>query len=898
MATTLTPTTEPIPGYRLIERLGRGGFGEVWKCEAPGGFLKAIKLVYGNLEESGANDNAKAAEQEKKALERIKQIRHPFLLSLERYDVVDGQLMIVMELADRSLWDRFRECRSGGLPGIPRDELLRFMAEASEALDMMNLEHNLQHLDVKPQNLFLVHNHVKVADFGLVKVFEGMSASVTGGVTPVYAAPETFDDRVTRFSDQYSLAVVYQELLTGIRPFNGANTRQLILQHLSHPPDLKPLPECDRAAVGKALAKKPEERFPSCSAFVAALRTLPAVNPADPQAGTQAAATTRGTTPGNGNGPPPLSRVPRPSQLISRPMLDPTVTQSLGPSVVTMQRPAHVAVSAPVTQLPVAPSERVGPGALLPAVVIGVGAAGDRVVRYLRRAVTEQHGGTEAVPHLRLFTVDTDPDASHGCPRDVLVTRLYRPSHYLARARDGAGLDWLPSGLLYRLPRNPSTAGLRALGRLAFWDHARTVEQRLRVELEAALEPDAIAEADRRTGLGVRSNRPRVYVVTTPAGGTGGGMFLDMAFLAKHVLRKMGYTRPDVVGVLLLPPADPGKSRPMALANTYAALAELAHFSRPDTAYEAKFARDLTVHDPGRPFGRCLCLPMPAGSDGAARRQAAAAAAGLVLRDVLAPLGRAADAARPVVTDAAYCYTAATFRLAWPGRRLVRRAARHLAAHLLRQWTAKEIGPLRPTVTAWLDEQWEARQLRPELLIDRLTAASEATIGQPPDGKFDALVNPLLERSALGTPLDARSACLVLNDLAELVGKPAYVGEDPPPGQLQKAMEAAAAGLTAEYDQKLAELAVHYIELPRHRLAAAEEAVRQITDRLKQVVDTYDALYRALAKEAAEVFARLFPLIGTLDAAGKRSPQAAEVVELLRAFPKKRYQALVAGQVL
>src|SRR5262249_49508738 len=156
--------------------------------------------------------------------------------------------------------------------------------------------------------------------------------------------------------------------------------------------------------------------FPSCTAFVASLRTLPAISPADPQAGTQAAATTRGpaAAPGTGTGAPPLTRVPRPSQLISRPMLDPTVTQSLGPSVVTMQRPAYVAASAPVPQLPVAPSERVGPGTLLPAVVIGVGAAGDRVVRYLRRAVNEQYGGTEAVPHLRLFTVDTDPDASHG----------------------------------------------------------------------------------------------------------------------------------------------------------------------------------------------------------------------------------------------------------------------------------------------------------------------------------------------------------------------------------------------------------------------------------------------------------------------------------------------------
>ena len=95
------------------------------------------------------------------------------------------------------------------------------MDEAAEALDLMNNQYQLQHLDIKPQNLFLVYQHVKVADFGLVKDLEGMQASVTGGVTPVYAAPETFDGWVSRFSDQYSLAICYQELLTGQRPFSG-----------------------------------------------------------------------------------------------------------------------------------------------------------------------------------------------------------------------------------------------------------------------------------------------------------------------------------------------------------------------------------------------------------------------------------------------------------------------------------------------------------------------------------------------------------------------------------------------------------------------------------------------------------------------------------------------------
>src|SRR5580692_9086478 len=251
---------EPIPGYRLIERLGRGGYGEVWKAEAPGGLFKAIKFVYGDLE--GAGDDNKGAEQELKALNRVKTIRHPYILSLERFDIVDGQLMIVMELADRNLWDRFNECRGQGLVGIPAPELLGYLDEICEALDLMNIHYQIQHLDIKPQNLFLVHNHVKVADFGLAKDFEGIRATVTGGVTPVYAAPETFEGWISRFCDQYSLAIVYQELLTGVRPFSGTNTRHLLMQHISAAPDVSPLPPQEREIVARALSKSPEERFP------------------------------------------------------------------------------------------------------------------------------------------------------------------------------------------------------------------------------------------------------------------------------------------------------------------------------------------------------------------------------------------------------------------------------------------------------------------------------------------------------------------------------------------------------------------------------------------------------------------------------------------------------------
>src|SRR5207244_13015389 len=161
-----------------------------------------------------AGDGGQRAEQELKALKRVMTVRHPYVLSLERFDIIDGQLLIVMELADRNLWDRFKECRQKGLPGITREELLGYMEESAEALDLMNIQYQLQHLDIKPQNLFLVHQHIKVADFGLVKDLGAMgAATMTGGVTPVYAAPETFDGWLSRYSDQYSLAIVYQEML-------------------------------------------------------------------------------------------------------------------------------------------------------------------------------------------------------------------------------------------------------------------------------------------------------------------------------------------------------------------------------------------------------------------------------------------------------------------------------------------------------------------------------------------------------------------------------------------------------------------------------------------------------------------------------------------------------------
>ena len=79
---------------------------------------------------------------------------------------------------------------------------------------------------------------MKVADFGLVKDVRQSQASLVGGMTPLYAAPEVFRGTPSPHSDQYSLAIVYQEMLTGTLPFCGGNAAELTLQHLNDEPDL------------------------------------------------------------------------------------------------------------------------------------------------------------------------------------------------------------------------------------------------------------------------------------------------------------------------------------------------------------------------------------------------------------------------------------------------------------------------------------------------------------------------------------------------------------------------------------------------------------------------------------------------------------------------------------
>jgi WD40 repeat protein len=267
----LKPGCEPAPGYRLIARLGRGGFGEVWRASAPGDIQVALKFI---LLEAGAS------KAELRSLDIIKSVRHPHLLALSAKWQERGYLILAMDLADCTLLDRFQESRAQGHAGIPRHELLGYMTEAAEGIDYLNepihpgengQKASIIHRDIKPQNLLLVAGHVKVGDFGLARLLERTTASHSGSMTAEFAAPEFFNRKSSRHSDQYSLAVTYCILRGGRVPFEGSSA-EVMAGHLGHPPDLSMLPEPERAVVARALAKEPGGRWPSCQAFVEGLR--------------------------------------------------------------------------------------------------------------------------------------------------------------------------------------------------------------------------------------------------------------------------------------------------------------------------------------------------------------------------------------------------------------------------------------------------------------------------------------------------------------------------------------------------------------------------------------------------------------------------------------------------
>lgn len=852
------PNAEPIPGYRLIEPLGSGGFGEVWKCEAPGGLFKAIKFVYGNL--NSMDVDCVRAEQEQKALSRIKDVRHPFVCSLDLIRVIDGELVIVMELAERTLYDLFVECQNAGMIGIPKDNLMRYLRDASEALDYMNEKHNLQHLDVKPKNLFICGDRIKVADFGLVKSLDRGSSGMLGGVTPLYAPPETFAGKISPYSDQYSLAIVYQEMLTGHRPFQAKNVRQLAQQHMQEDPDLRSLPEPERAIIGKALSKDPTKRYPRCMDMIAALykahiptRVESAVSKAAPQL----AGSLR---------PKSLAETMEDVALEFRSPADELVTfDDMSEECDFGAPPAASLVQGDDDAQPVQVSDlgvtvpQPDTGALRPTLIIGLGSFGRKAILELRCRLMDRFGDLNKLQLVRFLSLDADPDAAtqavRGAPQvaltrnEVVHVPLQPVGNYRRRNLDHL-YEWLPREKLYSMPRSLQTQGSRALGRLSFTDNQHRILSRLRREIQEITNSEHIYETVSQTGLALRDSTPRVYVLAA-AGGGASGMLSDLGYGIKRLLAHLRHPDAPVHAFLLAgAPQDPATPR-AELANVYATLTELNHYSDPSILFAAQYGPDgQRIIDEGSPFSSIYLLPQENRSPEALAETVSHLGCYL-FQEMTTPLGlrldhlRASDAlAASAIAEAGQLpcplRSFGTYGVWFPRGLLLHLAAREASKLIIEQWSRAGEQNLteeaRPEIDRFVERISNDQNLHTDALA--LAIETQCVVGTP----TDVATAPGEVLSSMLAKLDEQSlqpvaqedtgnwAKQALHRIREWVGSgegDAELGEWRRT-KLTRALAASTSRIIDDWDQKLGKEFVSLLEVPGARLAAAEVAVDRL----------------------------------------------------------------------
>ncbi|MEO2030581.1 MAG: tubulin-like doman-containing protein [Planctomycetaceae bacterium] len=534
------PSLIELAGYELKSLLGSGGYGEVWKAIGPGGFPKAVKILHGLRD-------GEHAEAELKALNRMRELRHPFLLNIERVEVCNNRLIVVTELADGNLNERFTACQTKGQIGIPRDELLGYLRDAADALDFMYDEHGLQHLDIKPDNLLLQGNHIQLGDFGLAKDVSITNMSMINGFTPLYASPELFEGRPGRASDQYSLAIVYQTMLTGKPPFNGRTAAQLTSQHLRSQPDLTHLAPMDRPVIARALSKTPASRYANCQEMVADLLDRK-------QAGRQNDAPKRRSVQRSKN-----------SELSGD-------TLSIGIREMTEAEPSKPAQDLCVDE----PAHR-----LRPTLIISVGGIGGRVLRHVKNSWA--NSSELDIPSWKVLAIDTDSNSlcsvdglwSTGQLTDIEALPIKLRSSKDYRRAQNLDMSWLSRRWLFNIPRSVQVEGMRPLARLAVQDHCEAIRIRIRDRIKAVIEPDSIAESATAASTPFTENSLDVFIVSATSGGTGSGAVGDVALIVRELLAEFPGLESKVSGILLHGSGRQQRVDGIQTANTIACLKEL-----------------------------------------------------------------------------------------------------------------------------------------------------------------------------------------------------------------------------------------------------------------------------------------------------------------------------------
>jgi hypothetical protein len=227
------------------------------------------------------------------------------------------------------------------------------------------------------------------------------------------------------------------------------------------------------------------------------------------------------------------------------------------------------------------------PAALSPTLFLGVGGTAARVLVRLRRRLEDRFGAAP-IPSIRMLLVDTDVKSLLAASSPESETRLGEDEtmplglrsarEYTANSRNM--MQWLSRRWLYNIPRSLLTEGRRPLGRLALVDHAPQLVERLRALVTELVREESIRASAERTGTAFSAGPPRVFIVASVSGGTGGGMALDLAYAVRQILGDLGCAAERVCEVLAHSTDRNPAAAELATANAYATLAELEHYSR------------------------------------------------------------------------------------------------------------------------------------------------------------------------------------------------------------------------------------------------------------------------------------------------------------------------------
>jgi tRNA A-37 threonylcarbamoyl transferase component Bud32/CheY-like chemotaxis protein len=264
-----------IAGYRIEERVGRGGMGVVYRAEHLNLRRRAaIKIIAPDLAESEGFRERFTREARIAAA-----LQHPNIVTVYDAGEVDGLLYLAMQYIEgNDLSAMLRKDRR--LRPYRAIDVCRQVASALDAAHAMGLIHR----DVKPANVLIEGRTAFLTDFGLTKRLDGTHADLTraGDVvgTIHYVAPEQIEGtRVSARSDVYSLGCLLFHCLAGQVPFPRDTDVAVIYAHLSEDPPklsvLRPeLPDGLNAVMAKALDKSPDRRFPTCGDMINAARAV------------------------------------------------------------------------------------------------------------------------------------------------------------------------------------------------------------------------------------------------------------------------------------------------------------------------------------------------------------------------------------------------------------------------------------------------------------------------------------------------------------------------------------------------------------------------------------------------------------------------------------------------